>query len=237
MHEPLVHCDLLGHVSEEGRSETVVIVVLTGLRLLTVDASSWRVQLNLQLRKVQSVYQDGSNNVLVLQLMPRRRQNLEPKPPTDGPSGAAVGGSGGGGGSTTGGSTGETRRLLCHTEEATAVMLAQLQAPCAALQCAACCVLRAARCVLRAAAACRATLARAACCLRRVRAACHPPPESCPLLCSLLQSSYCCHPPPATRRSRPATCPLPTGDALPARAAAHLARLDERTLERRLQPG
>ena len=133
MHEPLVHCDLLGHVSEEGRSETVVIVVLTGLRLLTVDATSWRVQLNLQLRKVQSVYQDGSSNVLVLHLMPRRRQNAEAKPQsTEGSSGGAAassgGGSGGGGGAPAGGAGGETRRLLCHTEEATAVMLAQLQA-------------------------------------------------------------------------------------------------------------
>lgn len=77
-HEPLVHCDLLG---EEGRSETVVIVVLTCLRLLTVDASSWRMLLNLQLRKVHSVYMEMSSNTIVLQLVSRRRQvTLEERP-------------------------------------------------------------------------------------------------------------------------------------------------------------
>lgn len=71
LHEPLVHCDLLG---EEGRSETAVIVVLTCLRLLTVDTSSWRMILNLQLRKIHSVYQEDGSNTLVLQLSARRRQ-------------------------------------------------------------------------------------------------------------------------------------------------------------------
>ncbi|KAL3892890.1 MAG: hypothetical protein SGPRY_014683 [Prymnesium sp.] len=47
-HEPLLHCALLG---EEGRSETVMIATLTGLRLLTVDTTTWRVNLNLPLRK------------------------------------------------------------------------------------------------------------------------------------------------------------------------------------------
>ena len=67
LNEPLLHCDLLG---EESRPDTAMIVVLTGLRLLTVDTTTWRMQLNLPLRKVHSVHRAGQ--ALVLQLFARR---------------------------------------------------------------------------------------------------------------------------------------------------------------------
>lgn len=70
-HEPLLHCALLG---EEGRSETVMIATLTGLRLLTVDTTTWRVNLNLPLRKVCGVQPEVASHSIVLQLVTRRRQ-------------------------------------------------------------------------------------------------------------------------------------------------------------------
>jgi hypothetical protein len=60
--EPLLHCTLLIEVIEDGgrgRSSDAVVVVLTGMRLLTVDSSTWRVQLNVPLRKLQAVGLQG----------------------------------------------------------------------------------------------------------------------------------------------------------------------------------
>ena len=108
LHEPLLHCDLLG---EESKPETTLIIVLTGLRLLTVDATTWRLQLNLPLRKVHSVHRAGQ--ALVLQLFARR--------------------GGGGSSATKGGGTasaapiGDSRRLVCFSDEATAIMFDRVQ--------------------------------------------------------------------------------------------------------------
>ena len=56
LHERLLHCDLL---KAEG-SDEVTVAVLTAARLLTVDKSSWKLSLNMQLRKVESVSVSGS---------------------------------------------------------------------------------------------------------------------------------------------------------------------------------
>ena len=102
--EPLLHCDLL---VAAGRPEAVV-VVLTGMRLLTVDNSSWCVQLNVPLRKLHAatytphvVAQDGAAHVLQLQLTPRR-----------------AGGSGAAAAPVEAAVRSEMRRIVCHTEEA-----------------------------------------------------------------------------------------------------------------------
>jgi len=123
-----------------------VIVVLTGLRLLTVDTASWRMGLNLQLRKVAAVDAEAGSTAVLLHLFARRRQATDPRPassseargitpaataiaaptaeaipaaatPAGAPTSAAAGQT----------AAGETRRLVCHTEEAAAAMLAQLR--------------------------------------------------------------------------------------------------------------
>lgn len=95
--EPLLYCDLL---AEEGRAEAVV-AVLTGMRLLTVNSGSWRVQLNLPLRKLHTITH-GADHVLILQLKPRRAAG-GPQP-----SSAAT--------------SGEIRRMPCYNDEAAAIM-------------------------------------------------------------------------------------------------------------------
>ena len=54
--EPLLHCDVL---QQEGQTDALV-VVLTGQRLIIVETSGWRVQLNVVLRKVHAVQRTGS---------------------------------------------------------------------------------------------------------------------------------------------------------------------------------
>ena len=111
LHEPMLHCELLGV------DEVTTIAVLTGLRLLTVDASSWRVQLNLQLRKVRAVQREGQ--ALALQLVARRGAAGR---------GGDRGGEGRGGGSTTSlAVAGETRQLPCFSDKAATTMLSKVQ--------------------------------------------------------------------------------------------------------------
>ena len=118
LHEPLLHCDLLG---EEGRSETTVIVVLTEVRLLTVDATSWRMVLNLQLRRLHSVTREG--HTLLLHLFARRRQHIDANHNgTALPSTAASPN-----GLSIGVAAADTRRLVCHSEETASEMLVNLQ--------------------------------------------------------------------------------------------------------------
>ena len=55
------------------------MAVLTGLRLLAVDSATWRVQLNLPLRKLHAVHH-GEHHQLLLTL--RRRGDASAAPPT-----------------------------------------------------------------------------------------------------------------------------------------------------------
>ena len=120
--EPLLHCDLL---LADGQSEAVV-AVLTGMRLLTVDSSTWRVQLNLPLRKLQDVSR-GDGHVLTLRLKSRKAAaaaaaaSTSTSVPAVPPLGlGAIG-------------AGEVRRLACHTEEAETMLHDQLTAALALL--------------------------------------------------------------------------------------------------------
>ena len=108
--EPLLHCDLL---LPDGADAAMVVVVLTGMRLLAVDSRSWRVQLNVPLRKLLAVTR-GGEHVLTLQLRPRKSHTASNKvDPSPLPSSAPA--------------PNEMRRLACHTEEAEVALHNALQ--------------------------------------------------------------------------------------------------------------
>ena len=92
-----------------------MVAVLTGMRLLAVDSRSWRVQLNLPLRKVQSVAH-GPSHVLLLQLKPRHKATSAAAAEAAEAKGSV-----------------EMKKLSCHTEEASTMLHEQLQAAIASL--------------------------------------------------------------------------------------------------------
>jgi len=123
LQEPLLHCDLLG----EAGTTSAVIAVLTGIRLLTVDSSTWRVQLNVPLRKLDAVaYGPPSpQHVLLLLLEPKRAAaaaaaagaaaaaaSAYGESPTTVPSTAKLPNMG----------SAELRSLACHSEDAAATL-------------------------------------------------------------------------------------------------------------------
>ena len=105
-----MHCDLLG----EAGTTTAVIAVLTGIRLLAVDSSTWRVQLHVPLRKLQAVAlgPPSAQHLLMLQLKPKRAQAAAAQ--------AAAGEASLTAASATGKGSSEMRSLACHSEDAAA---------------------------------------------------------------------------------------------------------------------
>ena len=121
LQEPLLYCDLLG----EAGTTSAVIAVLTGIRLLTVDSSTWRVQLNLPLRKLDAIaYGPPSpQHVLLLLLEPKRAAAAAAA------AGAAAAATSASGEAPTSSTTklpnmgsAELRSLACHSEEAAATL-------------------------------------------------------------------------------------------------------------------
>jgi hypothetical protein len=119
LQEPLLHCDLLG----EAGTTSAVIAVLTGIRLLTVDSSTWRVQLNVPLRKLDAVaYGPPSpQHVLLLLLEPKRAAAAAAAAGAAAAAASAYGESPSTAKLPNMGSA-ELRSLACHSEDAAATL-------------------------------------------------------------------------------------------------------------------
>jgi len=72
LQEQMLHCALF----QPDRASAAVVVVLTGMRLLCVNSATWKMTLNLPLRKVQSVSREGGE--VLLHLIARKERTPFP---------------------------------------------------------------------------------------------------------------------------------------------------------------